>query len=283
LLFEKPMPTSTGYEYIISNIGRLKNEGLEGEILANVLQGKFKWNLIYSITANKNEVLELYQNQPIRNIGRANSSIEVGEPVSFFYGFKSMGVNPDDGLLIYDDINKDGKISDLDRTKIGSPYPVIFGGIGNAFDYKSWTLSVLFFYSYGNDIYNATRMYTETGSTGNQTTQILNRWQHPGDVTTIPKASSYNKRISSLFVEDGSYIRLKSLKLSYRLSEQILHNSAFKMVEMYAAGKNLLLLSNYSGMDPEVNYNGSNPMVQGTDFFTSPQPKTIILGVCARF
>jgi len=283
LLFEKPLPSSTGYKYIISNIGKLQNQGIETEISANIFKGTFSWDLSLTVTANQNKVLKLYQDQPIRNIGRASSSIEVGEPVSFFYGFKSLGVNPDDGMLIYKDINKDDKITDLDRTKIGSPYPIVFGGLNSSFSYKSFTLNLLFYYSYGNEIFNSTRLYTETITIGNQTTAILDRWRQPGDVTDVPKASSYNKRISSRFVEDGSFIRLKSLKFSYNFSEKLIKNTPFKLLQVYIAGKNLYTLTNYSGMDPEVNYNGSSSIVLGTDFFTCPQPKSILIGLCARF
>lgn len=283
LLFEKPLPTSTGFDYVISNIGRLQNKGFEAQVSANILEGIFGWNVSLSVTSNKNKVLELYQNQPIRNIGRASSSIEEGEPVSYFYGFKSLGVNPADGMLIYKDVYKDDKITDLDKTKIGSPYPIFFGGLGNTFTYKSVSVNVLFFFSYGNDIFNATRMYTETLSTGNQTTDVLRRWQQPDDITDIPKASTYNKRVSSRFVEDGSFVRLKNLKISYSLNERWLQKYRFKTIQIYLAGKNLITWTKYSGMDPEVNYNGSNPVVLGTDFFTNPQPKSLILGVCAKF
>jgi len=283
LLFQKPQPTSSGYSYVISNIGSLQNRGFETEISSCILKGIFNWNVSLSLSANQNKVLELYKDQPIRNIGRAGSSIEVGEPVSYFYGLKVLGVNPSDGMLIYKDINKDGIINDLDKTKIGSPSPIVFGGFNSSFSYKSFSLDLLFYYSYGNEIFNATRLYTETISIGNQTTAVLNRWREPGDVTNIPKASSYNKRVSSRFVEDGSFIRLKSIKLNYELKDMHLRNSLIKSLQVYFTGKNLITVTNYSGMDPEVNYNSSNSIIMGTDFFTCPQPKSYIIGLCAKF
>ncbi len=283
LLLENPIPTSSGYEYYISNIGKIQNQGFEIELTASVLSEIIKWDASISISANQNRVLQLYQDQPIRNIGRASSSIEVGEPVSFFYGFISEGVNPDNGLLIYKDYNQDGMINDLDRTRIGSPFPLFFGGFNNSIAYKSWRLDMLIYYSYGNDIFNSTRLYTETVSIGNQTTAVINRWKEAGDITEVPRASSYNNRISSRFVEDGSYIRLKSLKLSYNFKSQLIKNWRLTSLEVYLAGKNLITLTNYSGMDPEVNYNSSNSIIMGTDFFTCPQAKTILLGVCVKF
>jgi TonB-linked SusC/RagA family outer membrane protein len=283
LLFDKPLPTSWGYRYIISNIGMLENQGIETEISANLFKGPLSWNVSFSLSANQNKVLKLYKDQPIRNIGRAMSSIEVGQPISYFYGFKALGVNPDDGLLIYKDLNGDGKITDVDKTKLGSPYPLFFGGLSSSISYKSFSVNFLIYYSYGNDIYNSTRMYTETVSKGNQTTAILERWRNPGDITSIPKASSYNERISSRFLEDGSFVRLKSLKISYDINTKFIKNSPFTLFQVYIAGKNLVTFTKYSGMDPEVNYNGSNSIVLGTDFFTCPQPKSIVIGLCAKF
>lgn len=283
LLLQKPMPSSTGYSFVMSNIGKLQNQGLEVVVSAPLIVGTFSWNTSLNFTTNRNEVTELYQDQPIHNIGRAGSSIDVGEPVSFFYGFNVLGINPDDGNLIYEDLNKDKKITDLDRKKIGSPHPDFFGGIGNTFSYKGFCLNVLFSYSYGNDIFNATRIYTETISQSNQTTAILRRWQKPGDITDVPKASVYNQRISSRFVEDGSFIRLKNIRLSYELPAALISKAGLTRLQLYIAGKNLLTFTGYSGMDPEVNYNGLNSIALGTDFFTCPQSKSLLIGLCARF
>ena len=283
LLLQKPMPTSTGYAYIMSNIGKLQNQGIEALLTATILKGPFTWVATFNFSANRNKVLELYQDQPINNIGRAGSSIAVGEPVSFFYGFNALGVNPADGNLIYEDLNKDGKINDIDRKKIGSPHPDFYGGIGSSLSYKAFNLDFLFSYSYGNDIFNSTRIYTETISQSNQTTAILRRWQKPGDITDVPKASVYNQRTSSRFVEDGSFIRLKNIRLSYELPANLIKRAGLTRLQLFIAGKNLLTFTRYSGMDPEVNYNGLNAIALGTDFFTCPQPKSLLFGLCARF
>jgi len=255
LLLQKPMPTSSGYAYIMSNIGKLQNQGFEALVSAPVIKGIFSWDATLNFTANRNEVLELYQDQPINNIGRAGSSIAVGEPVSFFYGFNELGVNPDDGNLIYEDVYKDGKINDLDRKKIGSPHPDFYGGIGSNLSYRGFSLNFLFSYSYGNDIFNSTRIYTETISQSNQTTAILRRWQNPGDVTDVPKASVYNQLTSSRFVEDGSFIRLKNIRFSYELPVSLISKAGIKHMELFFAGKNLVTFTRHSGIDPEVNYN----------------------------
>lgn len=283
LLLENPIPTSTGFPFFISNIGRIQNQGVEVGLLATLSERALRWDASFSLTANRNKVLQLYQDQPIRNIGRASSSIEVGEPVSYFYGFVSDGVDPNTGLLVYRDIHEDGMISDQDRTRIGSPFPLFHGGLMNALSFRNFRLDFLFYFSYGNDIFNSTRLYTETVSNGNQSTVVLDRWKEPGDESEVPRASSYNERISSRFVEDGSFLRLKNVKLSYKFSQERIYYLRLHSLEVYLAGKNLLTFTHYSGMDPEVNYNTFNPIVFGTDFFTSPQPRSLLFGLCAKF
>jgi TonB-linked SusC/RagA family outer membrane protein len=272
LLLQKPMPNSSGYPFIMDNIGKLRNQGIEAVLTLPIIKGDFKWDASLNFTANRNKVIELYQDQPIRGIGRAESSIAVGEPLSFFYGFNALGVNPDDG-----------KITDLDRKKIGSPHPDFFGGLGNSFFYKGFGLNLMLSFSYGNEIFNSTRIYTETLSQSNQTTAVLHRWQKPGDLTDIPKPSVNNQRISSRFVEDGSYIRLKNIRFSYDLPVSAISKAGLSNLQLFLGGKNLLTFTRYSGMDPEVNYNGLNSMALGTDFFTCPQSKSILIGLCARF
>lgn len=283
LLLQKPMPTSSGYAYIMSNIGRIENRGIELSASIPLKKGEFLWEVYFNLTANRNRVKELYENQPIRNIGRASSSIEVGEPVSFFYGFNVLGVNPDDGNLTYEDLNNDGKITDLDRKKTGSPHPDFFGGLGTNLQWKNFSMNILFSFSQGNEIFNSTRIYTETISLSNQTTAILRRWQKPGDITDVPKASVYNQRFSSRFVEDGSFIRLRNIRINYDLPLKMVSKARLSGAQLYVSGRNLLTFTRYSGMDPEINYNGLNHLALGTDFFTCPQPKNITLGICVNF
>lgn len=283
LLYRLPLPTSTGFSYIISNIGKVRNRGFELEINADALIAPLFWNIGLTLSMNRNRVVSLYQNLPLRNIGRASSSIEVGQPISFFYGYKALGVNPADGMMIYKDLNGDGIINDFDKTRIGSPFPNLYGVLTNQFTYRSFSLNLNIYFSLGNEIFNATRMYTETLSKSNQTIAVLRRWQQPGDITDVPKASTYNKLVSSRFIEDGSFVRLKNIKISYTVSKKILRKTFLSDLQFYLAGKNLITWTRYNGMDPEVNYNGENSIVMGTDFFTCPQPKTLIAGVCAKF
>jgi hypothetical protein len=141
----------------------------------------------------------------------------------------------------------------------------------------------MFSFSVGNEIFNSTRIYTETLSQSNQTTAVLHRWQHPGDMTDVPKASVNNQRISSRFVEDGSYLRLKNIRFSYDLPQTAIGKMGLTQLQVFAGVKNLLTFTRYSGIDPEVNYNGLNSMTLGTDFFTCPQSKSFLIGLCAKF
>lgn len=117
----------------------------------------------------------------------------------------------------------------------------------------------------------------------NQTTAVLDRWQQPGDETDIPRATELdpnnNNRISSRFIEDGSYLRVKNLRLSYRFDPDVVARMGMRSARVFVSGENLLTFTNYSGMDPEVNYAGADDLRRGTDFFTHPQVRTISLGL----
>jgi TonB-dependent starch-binding outer membrane protein SusC len=157
------------------------------------------------------------------------------------------------------------------------------------FTYKGFSLNVLFQYSYGNQIYNGSRMYIEgLGADDNQTTAVLRRWKEVGDVTDIPRATvkGYNNNAnlkSSRFVEDGSYLRFKSLTLSYDLPKEFISLYKLSATKIYVSAQNLWTLTNYSGMDPDVNFAGSSNRYIGTDFFTYPQARTITVGISTNF
>lgn len=282
LLLEKPMPPSLGYDYVLSNIGKVENMGLEFELNYFKRMQEVVWNSKFLFSSYKNNVLELYEDTPIRNIGRAMSSIEVGQPISFFYGYNVLGVDTQTGNLIYEDIDKDDQITSSDKKRIGSPHPNFFGGFENKLSYKNFELSILLSYMYGNDIFNGTKFYGESFSDqGNMLATVLDRWKEPGNNTEVPRFSSENELISSRYIEDGSYIRVKQLQLSYSFNE--LFEKRIQKLEIYLSFENLYTWTNYSGMDPEINYNGNNSIRMGTDFFTCPQPRTFLFGLCVNF
>ena len=287
LLLDRPLPASSGFTGITDNIGEMLNQGVEFTIDAEIIPDI--WSLNFNISHYKNEVLKLYNDQPIEGIGRGQQRIAVGEPMSHFYGYEALGVDPSTGYMVFEDVNGDGQITDADRTIIGNPHPDFTGGLTNRITYKQFELNFLFQFSYGNDIFNGTRIFTESlGITGdNQSTAILNRWQQVGDITDIPRATStpnpvtklYNNVESSRFVEDGSYLRLKTLSLGYNFSKKLLDRIGLNSMKVYFSAKNLLTFTNYSGLDPEVNYAGNDDVVMGVEFFTYPSVRTFTLGI----
>jgi len=288
LLLSRPLPLSSGFSSVTENIGEMTNKGIEIGVTAHILEGALKWTMVSNTTFNKNEVTRLYNGQALDNIGRGGNRVEEGLPISVFYGWESLGVDPTTGDLVFADNEPDGVIDEKDRTVIGNPHPIFSGGLENVLSYKGLRLSMFFQYSYGNDIFAGTRRYVEVmKGIDNQTSAVLRRWQEPGDITDIPRATNAdpneNDRMSSRFVEDGSYLKLKNLRLSYNFSPALIKRLNMHRLEVFLLGQNLLTFTNYSGMDPEVNYAGQDILRMGTDFFTYPQAKSLSLGLNFSF
>ena len=285
LLFSRPISFTSGYGSITSNIGELENKGIEFTLnTVNVSNDNFSWNTSFNISRNRNKILSLYNDQPLDNLGRGSNSVRVGEPLGIFYGYQSLGVDPSTGDIVFADITEDGQITSDDRTKIGDPNPDFIGGLTNRFNYQNFELSVFLQFSYGNDIFNGTRIFIESmKGSDNQTTAVLDRWREPGDETSVPRATALdpnnNNRISSRFIEDGSYLRVKNVTLSYNLGSSLANRLGMSSARVFVMGQNLLTFTNYSGMDPEVNYAGPSDLIMGTDFFTHPQVRTISAGI----
>ncbi len=285
LLFDAPIPSSSGFSVISTNIGELTNNGIELGIRADVVKlEEFNWNASLNLSANRNKITKLYEGQPIDDIGRGGNRVMEGEPLGVFYNWNALGVDPTTGDIVFEDVDGDGIITANDRTIIGDPNPDFYGGFTNVFSYKGLTLNIFLQFSYGNDIFNGTRRYIEAmKGPDNQTTAILDRWREPGDVTQVPRATfsdpNSNDRASSRFIEDGSYLRFKNVKLSYDFGEMFDNVKGISSLEVYVMSQNLFTFTNYSGMDPEVNYAGQDPLRMGTDFFTYPQARSFIIGL----
>lgn len=286
LLLSRPLPSSSGFSSITENVGKVENKGIEISLASQNLIGDFTWNTQFNISGNRNKVLELYNGQPIDDIGRGGSRIMEGQPIGIFYSFKSLGVDPSTGDIVYADTNFDGVITSEDRTIVGNPHPDFIYGLTNNFTYKGFDLSIFLQGSQGNDVFHGSRLFLESLQGGdNQLAAITRRWQQPGDITDIPRAttdpikSAENKRVSSRFIEDGSYLRVKNITLGYTIKENVMKKNMFSSIRIYFSAQNLLTFTKYTGLDPEVNYRGDDNSVIGTDFFTYPQAQTYTLGV----
>lgn len=271
------------------NGGEIENKGFEFSVSSKNLVGKLKWNTDFNISFNRNKLKKLmltqvyysanttdYVNQPVvRNMP--------GKPLGTFWGYISDGVNPETGELKYRDVNHDGVISASDRTDIGDPNPDFTFGMTNTLSYKGFNLSVLIQGSYGNDIYNVSRMETEGMYDGkNQTTKVLERWRVPGQITSVPKAK-FQMFNSTYFIEDGSYLRVKDISLSYDVPRYIISKFGISRLQPYISATNLITFTNYSGNDPEVNQYGNSGSVQGIDWGTYPMSKSFVIGLKLEF
>ncbi len=282
LLLSRPLPPSTGYTSIWDNIGTMENKGIELALNTQNLTGAFKWNTAVVFSANRNKVLKLYQGQPIADQGRGGNWVMEGEPIGIFYNYRCLGVDPTTGNLVYEDINKDGLINSDDWTKIGDPNPDFNMGLTNDFSWKNFDLSIFLHFVQGNDVFNGTMIYLESGTgEDNQTTDMLRRWQKPGDVTDIPRVGDSYK--SSRFIENGSFMRIKNVTLGYNFPKELIGKIKLKSARIFVIGQNLYTFTSYSGMDPEVNYYSNDNIIMGTDFFTYPQSRSFLFGLNVGF
>lgn len=290
MLMNVSLPSGSAISSTISrNEGTMINKGFEFSISSKNFVGEFSWDTDLNMSFNRNK-LEKLALQKIYNTATASERVteyivrnEPGRPLGGFYGYVCDGVDPETGDLMYRDLNGDGEVSTLDRTYIGDPNPKFTYGMTNTFSYKNFTLSILIQGSYGNDVFNASRMETEGMYDGkNQSTRVLDRWRIPGQITDVPRAN-YTMHNSTYFVEDGSYLRLKDLTLSYDVKGPLLRKLGVTRLQPYFTATNLLTWTSYSGMDPEVNQWGNNGAVQGIDWGTYPQCRSFVFGVNLEF
>ena len=310
LLLNVNVPASSGFDQQIRNTGKLENKGFEFVLNTYNLVGDFTWSTSFNFALNRNEVTDL--NGQVIEGGFINRAIE-GEPLGVFFAREYAGVNSQNGNALYylnreptqAEINN-GTAFQLDRfgnrylvgpddfslaerIVIGDPNPDFTGGISNRFAYKGFDLNVLLQFVSGNDIYNGagTFMSANAAFYDNQTEDQLDRWQEPGDITDVPEARLFESNgdgESSRYIEDGSYLRLKTVTLGYNLPATALETINLRSLRLYVTGQNLLTFTDYSGWDPEVNTDFIDGNIAlGTDFYAAPQPRSITFGVNIGF
>jgi len=294
LLFNQPIPLTTGFGSIQGNIGNISNKGIELSLNTINIDKKIGWSTNFNISRNLNKVTFLADTLPIfsgYNASGATSTNVVlqGYPLGSFWGLEYLGVDPATGDAIYGDTDGDGEVTPDDATVIGNAQPDFIGGISNRFSYGGLELNFFFQFSYGNDVLNfGNTALLDAGEdlNNNQVREALERWQEPGDITHVPRyeaGNTYNNRHSSRFLEDGSFLRLKNVTLGYNLPKKLTSSINMNNVRIYASGTNIWTLTNYSGGDPEVSTLDGSTTAQGIDFFTLPQVRTILLGLTVEF
>jgi hypothetical protein len=253
------------------NIGSVQNQGIDLELGGIIFDNNgFRWDSKFNIAFLENEVTNLIDSDTIFTAGGNIPNLIVGQPVSFYYLVDYAGVNPAngralarraDGSLTYNPGFSDGGVR-------GTPIPKSFGGWTNTFSYKGITLDIFFQYQFGNDAFNGDlyNLY-DTGGNDNRLTEILNRWQQPGDITNVAQlsnngtlegiAQNFGFMGSTQLMSDASYIRLKAVTLSYDLPASVLNAIKFRSVSVFVQGLNLATWTNYFGIDPEVVVNNN--------------------------
>jgi TonB-linked SusC/RagA family outer membrane protein len=294
LLLNAPLPTSTGFDSATRNIGEIENKGLEFALnTSNIETENLSWNTGFNISFNRNKVVDLVGQELLQGSitgGRGEPSlVREGEPLGTLYGYVFGGVDSATGDAYYIDVNGESTFAPKpeDRTIIGDANPDFYYGLTNSINYKGFGLFVFLQGTQGNDMLNVTRIETEGMiDPKNQSIAVVNRWRQPGDITNIPRASwsnSDNSRVSTRFIEDGSYLRFKTITLSYDLPQNVLDKLGITSLKIYGTGENIFTITNYSGFDPEVNAYGGSNTIQGIDFGTYPQTRNLILGINVTF
>lgn len=322
LLLAQSLAHVTGFSSQWQNIGKIQNKGIELSLSStNIQKRNFTWQTDFNISFIRNTlkslqsgVSSMYSRSGFNNEFTDNDYIAtVGSSLGLIYGYEFDGVyqssdfnkTPDGKLILkegitnnlrygtvapgvvkYKDQDGNGIITTDDRTVIGNAIPKWFGGFTNTFNYKGIDLSVMLQFNYGNDVYNATRLYsTQTQNERiNLFAEVTDRWTPTNASNSVPSAKGYTKNeLYSRFIEDGSFLRLKNITLGYTVPTQLTKKAYISKLRVYASAQNLFCLTGYSGYDPEVSTAGNSPMTPGLDWGAYPKSRVITFGLDIQF
>lgn len=319
LLLNRTLATYTGLNSVIDNVGSIENKGLELSLSGDPLVGVVKWNTGMNISWNRNEILDLGENERLEfkttyggySLKNGFMQLRVGEPFGQMYGYGTEGTWKQSeatqaaafgqlpGDMRYTDFNEDGKITTADIKVIGNSIPDFIFGWNNTFSFQNFEMTLLIQGSKGNDVFNQGRIRLEKGSEGTSS-RLLDRWTPDNQDTDVPAFIDQNTRseaalVSTIklgsgdsgrlerWVEDASYVRLKNITLAYNIPSSLLERIGLKSVKTYVSASNLLTITNYTGYDPEVSaYNGNDAQI-GVDISNYPTAKTFTFGIDLSF
>lgn len=341
LLLNAKLPTSSGYDSMVINAGETENKGIDLTINStNIMTKDFTWNTDVTLSHNKNSVKKLTGEdvqlwEASFGYNQNTHIIGVNQPLGQMYGYVTDGLyqvsdfDYDEATKTYTlkdgvpysgkktdvkpgmwkfknvDGSEDNKITENDKTVIGNAYPKFYGGINNTFTYKDFDLSIFLTYSFGNDVFNATKLTnTKTALQNKNVLDIANssnRWvvvNKKGELITDPQemadinkgktvAAVYDNEIGDTYihswaVEDGSYLKLSNITLGYTFPRKMLSKIGISKLRLYATGSNLLTWTKYSGFDPEVSTMGSG-LTPGVDFGAYPKSRSFVFGINLAF
>ncbi|WP_031526183.1 SusC/RagA family TonB-linked outer membrane protein [Dyadobacter crusticola] len=293
MLLDAPLPWSSGYGSIFTNVGSMENKGVEFAVNStNLKLGDFSWNTTFNISVNQNKVLALSGGSDIFS---GNTVVRVGEPVGSFFGRVHLGTwstaeaeeakryNMLPGDVKYLDLNEDGTINDNDRTIIGKGIPDGFGTFLNTFQYRAWSLTVDLQYMYGNDVLDRSIHSAEDRQgIANSYKTVLNAWTETNQNTPIaqvrPINAYYTTNNDSHKVTDASFIRGRNLLLAYTFPADLVSKIKLDRLRVYGSVQNFFVATKYRGYDPEVSNSGS-PFDQGFGLYDYPKPRVFMLGL----
>lgn len=289
LLLAAPIPGVLGFTTVNKNIGSMKNNGWEFVVNAAILRGgDFSWNFSVNVSTYKNEITELVS--PVQPASRSLGRLAVGQPYGQYFGKKYAGVDPANGDALY--FRADGTTtatySQGVDTIVGDPNPDYYGGFNNRFTYKGFDLDIQCQFVKGGDLYNIAGFFQAVNGDyfDNQTVDQMAYWRKPGDITNVPQPRLYagnGAGKSSRWVQDGSYLRVKSVNLGYNFPKRTLSRWRIDNARVYLAAVNLFTFTKYKGYDPEINTVYTGNVDLGHDFYTPPQARTISIGLNVGF
>jgi TonB-linked SusC/RagA family outer membrane protein len=304
LLAQALLPATSGFPSFTTNSGNIQNSGVEFSLNAYLVKHKkFSWNMGINASYIKSKIISLYRDGELLSAYSdlfPTHILKVGQAPGSFWGVKYEGVDVQTGDPKFQDLNKDGVIDDNDQQILGKAAPDYFGGWNNDFKYKNFDFSVVTQWSLGNKVYNLIRStyqtlgWSDAGWDGNNdlyqvyannASIVKKRWEKPGDVTDIPRASlifpNY-KQNSSQFIENASFFRIRTVNLGYTIRPQ--NKKAFNSLRIYVQAQNLWVFTSYYGFDPEVSSNGgAADKTAGVDYAAYPPARTITFGVNFNF
>ena len=313
MLVSLPVSYEAGFQTAPSiNGGTIENKGFEFVLGYNGSVGNFSWNVSGNLSTLSNKVASLGVGLPITGSSVSNyislpaTYTEVGEEVGYFRGYIVEGIYQTDedvdlafqpnakaGDFKFKDVNGDGSLSDLDKVKIGSPWPNFMYGLTIDLWYKNLDLNISLSGVSGNDIFNANKVNTYPmkyfGGSGivNASKEILNRWTPGSGRNEIPRliyndANGNYANSSTFYIEDGSYMRLRNITLGYTIPQNFIDKTRFiSNCRIYVSAQNLFTITGYSGFDPEID--SSSPLNAGIDDGTYPIPRTLLFGLNVSF
>lgn len=306
LLLDISLPNTSGYTSATANYGSVRNKGIEITLnTENIKTKKFSWSSDIIFSINRNKVLSLANGADYLTFTSGGvtqpSYIKVGQPLGSFYGLKSIGIFKDAadvtasaqfgtqkaGDVKYANLNNDNVVTLAgDQQLLGNSEAKFIAGFNNTFAYSNFDLNIELQSSYGNKIYSTLRQNLElTTGFQNVLSDLTNRWTATNTSGTFQRANEGTTvyPISSRFIEDGSYLRLKTISLGYSLPKKVASKIYLTKLRAYVTANNLFTWTKYSGYDPEVNSNGQNSSQQGVDSGGYPNAKSIVAGLSVTF